>query len=49
MLPHYSPPVNVHVHETYRSGQWTCRPGQVVLIVSGELVQLAKEAREYYW
>ena len=35
MPPHYSPPVNVYVHGTYRSGQWTCRPDRVVLVVGG--------------
>ena len=29
------PPVNVYVHGMYPSGQWTCHPDQVVLIVGG--------------
>ena len=27
--------MNVYVHGTYRSDQWTCRPDQVVLVVGG--------------
>ena len=33
MMPHYSHPVNVYVHGMYQSGQWTCPPDRVVLIV----------------
>ena len=29
------PPVNTYVHGMYQSGQWTCHPDQVVLIVGG--------------
>ena len=29
------PPVNVYIHGTYRSGQWTCHPDRVVLVVDG--------------
>ena len=29
------PPMNVYVHGTYRSGQWTCCPDPVVLFVGG--------------
>ena len=29
------PSVNVYVHGMYRSGRWTCRPDQVVLVVGG--------------
>ena len=34
LLPHATPsPGNVYVHGMYRSGQWTCRPDQSVLVV----------------
>ena len=32
-LLHPPPPMNVYVHGTYRSGQCTCHPDRVVLIV----------------